>query len=300
MTDQTQTLKLRYLLDDLDEAEGGFQTLGVPFMALGADGLGRSPDIDASLGEVVFWPADADEAAGILEQAKAGLPPLVSWDLAALVAVNWVEHWRRYFHWTTVSPTLAVGPPWEAAPDVPTLIRIDPGESFGTGTHPTTRLSLGLLEAVLEDREAPSVLDVGCGSGILCIAARLLGAGEILGIEVDEAAPDECAKNALLNEAAFRSSLVPLAEIEGSWDVVVANILPHILVPMASELVARVAGGGTLLLSGVPARDEAFAERFFDAAGAGFRLVDERGEDGWWAGRFERDPLAGRTLRCDT
>jgi len=259
-------------------------------MALAADGLGRSPDIDGALGEVVFWPEGTDEAAEILEQARMGLPPLVSWDQADLEAVNWVEVWRRYFHWTTVSPTLAVGPPWETPPDVPNLIRIDPGESFGTGTHATTQLSLGLLEAVLAAGGAPSVLDVGCGTGVLCIAARLLGAGEILGIEIDEAAPDECAKNALLNETPFRASLVPLAEIEGAWDVVVANILPHILVPMASELVARVAPGGTLILSGVPARDETFVERFFAAAGVSLRRVGEETEDGWWGGRFERDP----------
>jgi ribosomal protein L11 methyltransferase len=286
MTDSTQTLKLRYLLGDLDEAEARFQLLGVPFMALGADGLGRSPDIEGTLGEVVFWLEDADQAAALLEGAKAGMPPLVSWDQADLVTVNWVEHWRRYFHWTAVSETLAVGPPWEPPPDRETLIRIDPGESFGTGTHPTTRLSLGLLEEVVAGRKTPSVLDVGCGSGVLCVAARLLGAGEVLGVEVDEASLDECARNALINEAQFRASLVPLAEIEGAWDIVVANILPHILIALAPALVARVAPGGTLLLSGVPTRDETFPQRFGDAAGTSLRLVDARTLDEWWAGVF--------------
>lgn len=286
MAETTQTLKLRYLLEDLDEAEARYQTLGVPFMALGADGLGRSPDIEGALGEVVFWLEDASQAAELLDEARAGIPPLVSWDQADLVSVNWVEHWRRYFHWTTVSPTLAVGPPWEPPPDLPTLVRIDPGESFGTGTHPTTRLSLGLLEDALTGAGTPTVLDVGCGSGVLCVAARLLGAGEILGVEVDEASLDECARNALLNEAPFRASLVPLAEIEGTWDIVVANILPHILLDLAPALVARLAPGGTLLLSGVPARDETFPQRFIAAAGVGLRPMASRTLDDWWGGTF--------------
>ncbi len=292
MTDSIQTLRLRYLLDDLDEAEERFRSLGVPFMALAADGLGRSPDIDVSLGEVVFWPEDDTAAAELLEQARNSPPPLVSWDQSDLEAVDWVQHWRRYFHWTAVSDTLAVGPPWESPPDVETTIYIDPGEAFGTGTHPTTRLSMALLEEDLarftRDGAVPSVLDVGCGSGVLCVAARLLGAGEILGLDVEEPALDECARNALLNETPFRASLVPVGEVEGTWDLVVANILPHILVDLAPDLAARVPPGGTLILSGVPANDETFPQRFVTAAGTGLLPGTTRTEDGWWAGRFLR------------
>jgi len=287
------TLKLRYRIEDLDEAEERCAALGVPFMALAADGLGRSQDIDVSVGEIVFWPEAADEAAGILERARAGLPPLVSWDQSALEAVDWVKHWRRFFHWTRISPTLAVGPPWETPPEAETLIHIDPGEAFGTGTHPTTRLCLGLLEEDLAARVAiagsPSVLDVGCGSGVLCVGARLLGAGEILGLDVEEQALDECARNALLNEAPFRASLVPVGDVVGTWDLVVANILPHVLVSLAPDLAARVPPGGTLILSGVPVKDEAFPQRFIAAAGVPFHLEAVRTEEDWWAGRFLRE-----------
>ena len=238
----------------------------------------------------MFWPEDAAEVAGILEQARLGVPPLVSWDRSALEAVDWVQHWRRYFHWTPVSPTLAVGPPWETPPDGGIAIRIDPGEAFGTGNHPTTQLSLGLLEedlvAIREEGGVPSVLDVGCGSGVLCVGARLLGAGEILGLDVDEPVLDECARNALLNEAPFRASLVPVGEVEGTWDIVVANILPHILVPLAPDLVARMAPGGRLILSGVPCSDVGFVDRFQVAAGVPLRLEAERSLDEWWAGRL--------------
>ncbi|MFH1531773.1 MAG: 50S ribosomal protein L11 methyltransferase [Pseudomonadota bacterium] len=292
MSDQRLTLKLRYRNEDLDEAEERHGALGVPFMALAADGLGRSPDIDSSIGEIVFWPEDAAEAAGILGQARIGLPPLVSWDQSALETVDWVKHWRRFFHWTRISPTLAVGPPWEAPPEAKILIHIDPGEAFGTGTHPTTRLCLALVEEALagrEDRPALSVLDVGCGSGVLCVGARLLGAGEILGLDIEVQALDECARNALLNEAPFRASLVPVGEVEGAWDLVVANILPHVLVALAPDLAARVRPGGALILSGVPEKDESFPLRFVGAAGLGFQLVDARTEEGWWAGCFLRE-----------
>ena len=286
------TLKLRYSLDDLDEAEARFSRIGVPFMVLAADGLGRTPDLSDDLGEVVFWPRDPAAAAAIIQEARVGLPPLRSWDKKTADAVDWVAHWRRFFHWTAVSPTLAVGPPWEPAPpEAAIAIRIDPGEAFGTGTHPTSQLSLGFLEEDLRARTGtnPSILDVGCGSGILCIGARLLGAGEILGLDVDEPALDECARNALLNETPFRATLVPVADLDGAWDLVVANILPNVLVDLAPALAARVAVGGRLILSGVPATDEDFPERFIKAAGRGWRVDETRVLDGWWAGRFFRE-----------
>jgi len=297
MSDTVQTLRLRYLLADLDKAEARFQDLGVPFMVLGADGLGRSDGLDPCLGEVVLWPEDGQAAAELIERSRAGLPPLVSWDRAALEDVDWVKHWRRYFHWTTVSPTLAVGPPWEPSPSgAEVAILIVPGEAFGTGTHPTTRLSLGLLEEELAERAAevaaPSVLDVGCGSGVLCVAARLMGAGEVLGLDVEEPALDECARNALLNEAPFRACLAPVAEIEGAWDLVVANILSNVLVAIAPDLAARVSPGGALILSGVPEVERGFAERFIEAAGTALRVDKTRCLEGWWAGRFLREVIS--------
>ncbi|MBM4373235.1 MAG: 50S ribosomal protein L11 methyltransferase, partial [Deltaproteobacteria bacterium] len=138
----------------------------------------------------------------------------------------------------------------------------------------------------LRDRglPAPSVLDVGCGSGVLCVAARLLGAGDILGLDVDPPALDECARNALLNETAFRASLVPVEDLEGSWDVVLANILPAPLVALAPHLVARTSPGGLLILSGVLASDEGFPKRFLEACEGRMAFLEQRTHEGWWAG----------------
>jgi ribosomal protein L11 methyltransferase len=148
-----------------------------------------------------------------------------------------------------INDQLWIVPSWHAAPDPAAInLILDPGMAFGTGSHPTTRLCLEWLCSTLRGSE--TVLDYGCGSGILAIAAAKLGAGPVLGVDIDDnaliAAHDNAANNEV--ELALRHSRAPLEE---TFDCVVANILTNPLCVLAPLLAARVAPGGRIALSGV-------------------------------------------------
>lgn len=165
--------------------------------------------------------------------------------VARLPEEDWSETWKLHFRPLHVRGKLWVVPPWEDAPE-PKVV-IEPGMAFGTGGHATTALC---LEA-LADRvsSGASVLDVGCGSGVLGIAAARLGAGHVVMIDNDPVAVDIAAQNARKNGVEARTSLTPVDELGGTFDVVVANILANPLRELAAAIAART--GRTLLLSGI-------------------------------------------------
>lgn len=197
---------------------------------------------------------------------------------------DWQERWKDFFHATRVSDRFVVRPPWEnlADPPGPGIIEIvvEPGMAFGTGTHETTRLCIRALDGRVEP--GMSVLDVGCGSAILCVAAARLGARPIVGIDIDPGSIQVSRENLRANGVSGRVqvSTMPLAEIDGRWDVVVANILSSILVTLRKDLVARVAPGGRLLLSGILEREADEVAEAFEALGM---VEEERTEEAAWA-----------------
>jgi ribosomal protein L11 methyltransferase len=139
---------------------------------------------------------------------------------ASTVEEGWEERWRDFHKPVRIGP-LWVGPPWEAAPADALAVVVDPGRAFGTGAHPTTRLC---LEALV-DLERGSLLDVGCGSGVLAIAAALLGYGPVTGVDTDPAAIDATAANAALNDVDVDAYVNDATEAElPPADVTVANI----------------------------------------------------------------------------
>lgn len=185
--------------------------------------------------------AEAAQAAGL-----AGVPPYTTEDIAEQ---NWVQLTQSQFDPIRITERLWIVPSWHEAPDASAInIKLDPGMAFGTGSHPTTRLCLEWLC----DSITPgcSVLDYGCGSGILAIAAARLGADEVLGIDIDEKAVEAARDNAERNATAIRlqHSGLPLGE---HFDIVVANILTNPLCVLAPAIAARVAPGGRVALSGV-------------------------------------------------
>jgi ribosomal protein L11 methyltransferase len=189
---------------------------------------------------------------------------------------DWVRATQSQFGPIEIAPRFFIVPTWADPPDPSALnLRLDPGLAFGTGSHPTTRLCLTWLHRTLKGGE--SVLDYGCGSGILAIAAARLGAGRVVGADVDPQALRASEANAKANavEAAFVS---PDALGAGTFDVVVANILANPLILLAPALCARVARGGRIALSGVL---EEQADAVAAAYAPWFTLAPTRASEGW-------------------
>ena len=167
-------------------------------------------------------------------------------------------------------------PTWHQPPEADAInIRLDPGMAFGTGSHPTTRLCLQWLQR--EIGRQSQVLDYGCGSGILGIAAARLGAQRVVGVDIDPKAIDAARENAAANAVtmALQQADQPLP---GQFDVVVANILTNPLCALAPAISATVAAGGKLALSGVL---EGQAPRVIDAYAPWIRLTVGDEADGW-------------------
>lgn len=181
---------------------------------------------------------------------------------------DWAEGWKQHFSSFQVG-RLTVKPTWEESPpDSELVVEIDPGMAFGTGTHATTRLCLEALVGRLDTaHQAPEVLDVGTGSGILAIAAAKLGAVRVVASDIDPEACRIAAENARLNRVAetieFTTRL--LEEIPGRFQVVLANILAEENIRLAPELVAKLLPGGWLVLSGILAEKEVLVKTAFAA-----------------------------------
>lgn len=199
---------------------------------------------------VVLLEPDADVAAILGEAAKAiGLPGVPEISVEPLAEQNWVQLTQSQFDPIRVSERLWIVPSWHESPDPAAInLILDPGMAFGTGSHPTTRLCLEWLERNVS--EGCTVLDYGCGSGILAIAAARLGATHVAGVDIDPQAVDAAKANAERNgvTALFADSAAPVA---GEYDVVVANILSNPLRVLAPAICAHVRSGGRLALSGI-------------------------------------------------
>jgi ribosomal protein L11 methyltransferase len=203
---------------------------------------------------------------------------------------DWSQSWKENFQPLRVGKKLTILPSWielSAAEVGRVPIAIDPGMAFGTGTHPSTSLALELLED--EVRQGYPVIDVGCGSGILAIAALKLGASRALGVDIDPQAAREASKNARINQVIERLELGngSIAEIRaGAYSlrrapVVVANIVAPILLKMIQEgLGELLAEGGVLILSGLMLEQEGEVTRAAEAAGLSVR---QRRQAGDWA-----------------
>lgn len=199
---------------------------------------------------VVLLEPDADAAAVLGEAARAiGLAATPAFSIEVLAEQNWVQLTQSQFDPIRVSERLWIVPSWHESPDPAAInLILDPGMAFGTGSHPTTRLCLEWLERNVSAGD--TVLDYGCGSGILAIAAARLGAAHVAGVDIDPQAVEAAKANAERNgvTALFADSAAPVA---GEYDVVVANILSNPLRVLAPAICAHVRAGGRLALSGI-------------------------------------------------
>lgn len=168
---------------------------------------------------------------------------------------NWATAWKKYYHPVRITRMLTVAPSWEnyqTEDPLEKIITLDPGMAFGTGTHPTTSLTLTALETVLRGGE--TLLDVGTGSGVLSIAAKYLGAKDVYAFDLDEVAVRSAKENMDMNEVAkdvhvSANDLLKGIEIES--DVIVANILADIILLMIPDAWRLLKQTGTLIVSGI-------------------------------------------------
>ena len=212
------------------------------------------------------------------------------------VVEDWHDSWKRYFKPVRIGRRLVVKPSWE--PYVPAadelVIEIDPGQAFGVGTHASTRLMLEEMEALWQERgwdrpgalrhELPSVLDVGCGTGILGIAAARLGASSVHCIDVDPAAEEAARRNIRLNHCheLVTVSLDPVWRLEGPYQVVLANLDRDTIKLLAGDLARLTDSSGILIVSGILKEQAEDVERALSGLGLekdGSRLDG----DGQWA-----------------
>jgi ribosomal protein L11 methyltransferase len=206
---------------------------------------------------VALVPADADHAAVVADAAAAiELAAAPSYTIRPVEEQDWVRLTQSQFDPIHIGKSIWVVPSWHDAPDPNGLIlELDPGLAFGTGSHPTTRLCMEWLEA--NAPEGSSVLDYGCGSGILAMVAKKLGAAQVFGVDIDPQAIEAARYNSERNRCDI-AYFLPEEFADPShpqvFDIVIANILSSPLKLMAPMLSSKVASGGRLVLSGILVR----------------------------------------------
>lgn len=237
--------------------------------------------------------AEHDGADAVIAAASASTQIAPSIEKRAPVSdIDWVRETQSQFTPTCISERLWIVPSWHQPPDEhAVVVRLDPGVAFGTGTHPTTRLCLAWLDETL--CAGASVLDYGCGSGILAITAAKLGAGAVVGVDIDPQALEVAKVNSSANDVdASYTDSHGLSQRATTFDVVLANILSNPLKLLAPVLVARVAPHGSLVLSGILERQVEAVIATYLRTDAKLQLGVWRREEGWvcLVGRRTRMP----------
>ena len=257
---------------------------------------------------VTFYVEDSDQGFATVAAARIAMaelkkahpeyaPLLMTMD--GLEDADWENNWKAFYKPMEIGERLIVIPDWEEAdPQGRVALRMNPGLTFGTGSHATTRLCLQALEKLV--RPGMKVLDLGCGSGILSIAALRLGAERAFACDIDEKAVDVAYENAALNGVGRDRYTVRAGdvlsdqglrrEMGGGWDVVVANIVSDVIIALAPAVGPLLAPGGVFLCSGVI--DDRAGEVREKLEEAGFAVLESRSSEGWFS--FTCRPAAER------
>jgi ribosomal protein L11 methyltransferase len=261
----------------IEDAHAGTAEEQPIFGEPGMDAPGPHPHVWHDSLVTALFPPEADiELILAAAATQAGLSATPPHSIEALEERDWVRLTQSQFDPIRISSRLWIVPSWHESPDPHAInLELDPGLAFGTGSHPTTRLCLQWLDDSL--RQGESVLDYGCGSGILAIAAKKLGAGEVVGVDIDPQAVQASRDNAQRNGVDIRFAL-PDGLARAQYDVVIANILSNPLRVLAPALAASVKTGGRIVLSGVLAEQ---AEEMNALYGEWFDMAPARTDEGW-------------------
>ena len=203
---------------------------------------------------------------------------------------DWENNWKAFYKPMEIGERLIVIPDWEEAdPHGRVALRMNPGLTFGTGSHATTRLGLQALEKLVHP--GMKVLDLGCGSGILSIAALLLGADSAFACDIDEKAVDVAYENAALNGVGREKYTVRAGDVTsdqrlrkemgGSWDIVVANIVSDVIIALAPTVGELLGENGVFICSGII--DDRAEEVKGKLEEAGFAILESRSSEGWFS-----------------
>ncbi len=259
-------------VEDADGDTAAEQALfGEPGMPPPAEGWQRSRLVALFATEAL-----ADEAA-LLLQAQDFFPGCTLQGVDAVPDEDWVRLTQSQFAPVEITPAFWIVPTWHEPPAAARqVLRLDPGLAFGTGTHPTTRMCLRWIAGHGAGGDWGRVLDYGCGSGILAIAAAKHGAVSIDAVDIDEAAVQATGDNAEANDVRLHAGLPDAAQ--GAYQVVLANILATPLKMLAPLLSAHVAPGGALVLAGILSRQADELKAAY-APYLALQVADE--EDGW-------------------
>lgn len=243
--------------------------------------------VDEDVLLICYFPTE-EEAYALRDSLVATFPHGLGIELQELGETNWQEAWKEFSSPTEISPKLRVRASFHQETQRPGQheIIIDAESAFGTGSHPTTMMCLSLLEEAFTDlAQAPrSMLDVGCGSGVLSIAADHFGATEVLGIDITPEAITASVHNAKINKAqCCQFSESPLENVPGQFDIVIANILSNTLISLWPTLSAHLAPGGKLIVSGLLVEEKDHFLKAIDSTPNAQRVIE-----GWLSLVFTR------------
>ncbi len=204
-------------------------------------------------------------------------------DKSAIKETDWADNWKKYFKVTEIGKRLVICPSWEEySNNEKAVLKIDPGAAFGTGTHATTSLCLELLEKYTKSSD--NVLDIGCGSGILSIAACLLGAENAVGVDIDPTSVRVAKENAAINSVENKTEYIvgDLAEkIDGQFSIVCANIVADIIIKLNHDIKKYMKKDAVYITSGIiDIRVEDVRESFQKT---GLTVIEELKKDNWYA-----------------
>ncbi len=267
-------------IEDYSDLEG--EVMEIAHIDLIDEDLLRQ-DRDIAKIHIYIDPEDnIDEAVSFLRErlTAAGIDHTI--DLSKVHEADWRNNWKQYFKPTPIGERLLINPSWyeDTDPEGRAVLNIDPGLAFGTGKHETTRLCLETLERCIKGGE--SVLDVGCGSGILGIASVLLGAESAFGVDIDETAVRTANENALVNHVDDRFSAIAgdlVDKVQGKYDIIVANIVADAIIALSASVKAFMKPDSVYIVSGII---DTRADDVKNAVGDSFKIAEEITMGGWY------------------